>query len=120
MSYEMVGELMAHQFLQSSRRPSAICIPDDAVAASFVATLYQHKVRVPKDLSVVSHDDMPIAAHNFVPLTTVAQPMEEIARETVALLMSRVEGGYDGAPRTVRLCGELIFRQSTVPFKTPA
>jgi LacI family transcriptional regulator len=120
ISHEMVGELMARQFLKSSRRPSAICIPDDTVAASFVATLYQHQVRVPEDVSIVSHDDLPIAAHNFVPLTTVAQPMEAIARETVNLLMSRVDGSYDGAPRNVRLCGELIIRQSTAPFVTCA
>jgi LacI family transcriptional regulator len=113
LSNEVAGESLAQQFLQNKRRPTAICIPDDTVAVSFIATLYRNGVNVPKDLSVVGHDDLPIAAHNFIPLSTVAQPLESIARETVNLLMSRVDGSYDGAPRTVRLCGELIPREST-------
>jgi DNA-binding LacI/PurR family transcriptional regulator len=113
LSNELTGESLAQSFLQSKRRPTAICIPDDTVAVSFIATLYRQGIRIPKDLSVVGHDDLPIAAHNFIPLSTVSQPLEVIARETVNLLMSRVDGSYDGAPRTVRLCGELIPREST-------
>jgi len=113
MPPEIVGMKFAQQFLKSQHCPSAICIPDDTVAASFIATLYHHGVHVPQDLSVVSHDDLPLAAHNFVPLTTVAQPLKDIAQKTVELLLSRVDGSYDGAPRTVRLCGKLIPREST-------
>jgi DNA-binding LacI/PurR family transcriptional regulator len=113
LSNELTGESLAQSFLQSKHRPTAICIPDDTVAVSFIATLYREGVRVPQNLSVVGHDDLPIASHNFIPLSTVSQPLEEIARETVNLLMSRVDGSYDGASRTARLCGELIPREST-------
>lgn len=116
-SCEKAGEFMARQFLQSARRPTAICIPDDTVAVSFIATLYRNGVKVPQDLSVVGHDDLPIASHNFIPLSTVSQPLESIARETVNLLLSNVDGSYRGAPRTVRLCGELIARESTAALK---
>lgn len=114
---EVMGETMALQFLQSQHRPSAICIPDDTVAIAFIATLYRHGVRVPKDVSVVGHDDLPIASHNFIPLSTVSQPLEPIARKTVDLLMSRVDGSYDGTPRTTRLRGKLIPRDSTAAFE---
>lgn len=116
LSTEVTGESLAQSFLQSKSRPTAICIPDDTVAVSFIATLYRQGIRVPQDLSVVGHDDLPIAPHNFIPLSTVSQPLESIARETVNLLMSRVDGSYEGPPRTIRLCGELIPRESTAPF----
>lgn len=116
LPYEIVGGELARLFLENKRRPSALCIPDDTVAASFIAELYRHGMHVPEDLSVVSHDDLPIAAHNFVPITTVAQPLQAIAKATSELLMSRLDGSYDGPPRTVRLCGELIIRQSTAAF----
>jgi len=116
-SSEKLGEFLAWQFLQRPQRPSALCIPDDVAAASFIAALYRQGVRVPQDVSVVSHDDLPIAAHHFIPITTIAQPLETIARETAELLLSRVQEGYDGPPRTVRLRGKLVVRQSTAPLK---
>lgn len=112
-SGEAVGEELAHQFLQRARRPSAMCIPDDVIAATFIAALHRHGVRVPQDVSVISHDDLPIAAHHFIPISTVAQPLQRIAQETARLLLDRVQQGYDGPPRTVKLCGKLVIRQST-------
>jgi len=112
-SPEAVGQMLAQQFLQREQRPTALCIPDDVVAASFIAALYRKGVRVPQELSVVSHDDLPIAAHNFIPITTIAQPLETIARKTAELLVSRARHGYAGPPRTIRLRGELVVRQST-------
>jgi DNA-binding LacI/PurR family transcriptional regulator len=116
---EVVGERLAHQFLALKQRPTAICIPDDMIAASFIATLYRQGLHVPQDVSVISHDNLPIAAHNFVPLTTVTQPMEDIARSTVELLTSRLDGSYSGSPRKTVLYGELIVRQSTTPLDIP-
>lgn len=114
-AHEAVGQQLAQQFLKQQKRPTAICIPDDMIAASFVADLYRHGISVPRDVSVVSHDDLPIAAHNFVPLSTVTQPMEEIANEVVEMLTSRIDGSYSGAPRQKTLYGKLIVRQSTAP-----
>lgn len=114
---EEVGEELAHRFLQTKKKPSAIFIPDDRTAASFVAALYRLGIHVPQDVSVVSHDDLPIAAHNFVPLSTVTQPLEEIAGAVVKMLTSRIENQYSGPPRTTSLYGELVVRQSTAPLK---
>ncbi len=113
---EIVGRQLAEDFLSCPQKPTAICIPDDIVAASFIAALYRQGISVPCDLSVVSHDDLLIAAHNFVPLSTVSQPMKEIAQAVVELLTSRIEGRHTGESRTVTLYGQLITRQSTLPL----
>lgn len=116
-AYEAGGTNLARHILKLPQRPTAICTSDDAVAAAFIAEMGRNGVRVPEHLSVIGHDDMPIAMHSTIPLTTVAQPVEAIAHEVVQLLTSRLDGSYEGPERTVTLQGELIVRASTASYK---
>ena len=70
-------------------------------------------VNVPDDLSVVGFDDVLMAGLSRINLTTVAQPQEELARQSLALLAARMQGELTGDPvrRTVEL--ELVVRGST-------
>ncbi|RYF41545.1 MAG: LacI family transcriptional regulator, partial [Cytophagaceae bacterium] len=72
---------------------------------------------VPEDMSVVSHDDLPIALYGAVPLTAMSHPIEETAHAIVDLLRERIENHYDGPPRRIVLRGELHVRQSTTPHR---
>lgn len=109
---EEAGELMAKKFLKLKRRPSAMCIVNDTAAAMFVIRLREAGINVPSDVSVVSHDDTPIARCSAVPLTTATHPVENIAHQVVSLLLSRLRGEYQGEPRCKVIRGELIVRQS--------
>ena len=68
-------------------------------------------VHVPEEVSIVSHDNQRITALCPVPMTSASHPVEKIAHTVVELLMERIEG-FDGAPRTVIVKGELVPRQS--------
>jgi DNA-binding LacI/PurR family transcriptional regulator len=68
-------------------------------------------------VSVVSHDDIPIAQCCAVPLSTVSHPVEAIAGEVVEMLCSRLDGSYSGPPRTSVLRGELVQRQSAAALE---
>lgn len=117
---EQIGQRMAAYFctLKKNGRPTAMCITDDTVAAAFVSQVVRAGLRVPQDVSVIGHDDLPVAAFtSAVPLTTVSQPVENIARETVHLLTSRLSREYSGAARRIALKGELIVRESSAPIK---
>ena len=108
------GWLMGESFVQQKVRPTAVCIPDDNVAAGFISAVQNLGLRVPDDVSVVGQDDMPIAAFACaVPLTTVSQPADAIAQQCVAFIDSRLKGEYTGESRRSILCGELIVRKST-------
>jgi LacI family transcriptional regulator len=116
---EIFGQRMAEQFcrIPVRERPSAMCITDDYVAAAFIAEIMRRGLRVPRDVSVVGHDDMPVAAYACaVPLTTASQPVEQIASETERLLRTRLNGEYTGKPRRVVVKGELVIRESTAPY----
>jgi DNA-binding LacI/PurR family transcriptional regulator len=117
---EQLGQRMGAHFctMDPKQRPTAMCITDDYVAVAFVAEVMRNGLRVPHDVSVVGHDDLPVAAYACaVPLTTVSQPVEAIARETVGLLTSRLNGEYSGVARRVVVQGELVVRQSTAAFE---
>ncbi|MBW3634982.1 MAG: LacI family transcriptional regulator [Armatimonadetes bacterium] len=118
-TYERGGAQMAQHFLELKERPTGLCIVNDYVALAFMVELMRAGVRIPQDVSIVGHDDQPIAAYCPVPLTSVSQPVEDIVQAAVQLLTERIEGG-NGPARTVTICGSLIERQSVAAPLLPA
>lgn len=111
---EIEGERLAQAFLSWRDRPSAMVIVNDTMANAFILCLQNAGLQVPGDVSVVAHDDKPIARLAQPPLTTITHPVEEIAQQVVRLLCERIEG-HQGEPRHIVLKGHLIQRQSTAP-----
>jgi len=110
--YELGGSQLAAWFLALKHRPTAMCINNDVVASVFVHLLYRAGLKVPEEVSVVGHDDSPVAAHCMVPLTVASQPVWPEAEMVVEFLTQRLAGGYDGPPRIIVNHGELVQRQS--------
>ena len=113
-AYEKGGAEMACQFLALKERPTALAIVNDYVALAFMVEVMRAGVRIPHDLSIVGHDNQPIAAYCPVPLTSTTQPADRVARAVVDILMERVGGGasQEISPRRVNITGELVERES--------
>lgn len=110
---EEAGAALADQFAQLQERPTGICIVNDGVAAAFVNEIRRYGLNVPEDISVVGHDDLPIArVGGPIRLTTVSHPVREIAAQVVEYLHSRLQGEYDGPSRIHYLKGDLKIRES--------
>jgi len=116
--FEDDGARMAAYFLQLEKRPTAVCIVNDFAAIAFIAELQRAGLRVPQDVSVVGHDNRPIARYCNVPLTSVAHPVETIAHNVVDLLLERLNGDSEAKCRIETIQGELIVRESTCPPST--
>jgi DNA-binding LacI/PurR family transcriptional regulator len=117
--YEDAGGHLAEYFCAQHRRPTAMCIINDNVTIGFVAQLQRRGLRVPEDVSVISHHDTAAALWGSnVQLSSVTQPIEIIAEKVVELLLERLENKYQGAPRTVTVRGELVARESTAKLKS--
>jgi LacI family transcriptional regulator len=114
-AYERGGAEMAQQFLQLRERPTALCIVNEYVALAFMVEVMRAGLRIPADVSIVSHDNQMIASYCPVRLTAASQPVETIARTVVDLLLDRLEGRHEGPPRTVTVRGELLQRDSVAP-----
>jgi LacI family transcriptional regulator len=70
---------------------------------------------VPEDVSVIGFDDAPLAEMVFPALTTMRQPLQDMAHTAVSLLLSRVTSGDGGAPVRKVLSTSLVIRDTTAP-----
>jgi len=111
-SNEKGGSLLAEEILNLKQRPTAMCIVNETVAWTFMQQVARAGVQVPHDLSVVSHDDLPIASYTAPPLTTMSHPVWEIASAVTELVKSRLMENDAGSPRQVVLRGQLVERES--------
>jgi len=73
----------------------------------------QAGLRIPEDISVVGFDDVQLAQYFHPSLTTIRQPVDEIARRATAALLENIDHGTPLASRTFPT--ELIVRESTGP-----
>ncbi len=111
-----IGTDLGRFYLQLKNRPTAMCIVNDFTASAFINTVREAGLRVPEDVSVVSHDNLPFANSCApIPLTTMSHPVQQITDAAVELLVDRLENDYSGPPRTRTVHGELIIRKSTLP-----
>jgi LacI family transcriptional regulator len=85
---------------------------NDLTAIALVEALGRQGRTTPRDASVVGFDGIALTAIGGVGLTTVAQPLEEMARTGLQLLLGRV-AGEDGPPRNVVLEPRLVVRTTT-------
>ena len=106
------GARAADRLLDQRTPPTAIFCFNDEMAIGLVETAHRRGVRVPDDLSVAGFDDIRFARFTRPPLTTVAQPMREIGRGCVRLLLQILRGE---APESmsITLPHKLTIRAST-------
>ncbi|RZJ11844.1 MAG: LacI family DNA-binding transcriptional regulator [Rubrivivax sp.] len=112
------GRDAAYQLLSRSQRPTAVFASNDDMALGVLAAAHRLGLNVPTELSVTGFDDSPTAALVWPPLTTVRQPVVEMARAAVEMLVSghkpdpAVAAVEDGDLHKV-LMHELVVRDST-------
>jgi DNA-binding LacI/PurR family transcriptional regulator len=90
----------------------------DLMAAGALGVLLAAGRRVPEDVRLVGFDDSPIAATTRPPLTSIGQPIEEMGREAVRVLLDEID--HRGRPpRRVVLATELVPRASSAGREAP-
>lgn len=91
------GEDAAMRLLCGRVRPTAIFAANDDMAAGVIRAAHRLGVGVPSELSVFGFDDGPLASHIWPALSTVRQPVAEMAR-IAALHAAGAETGHDTWP----------------------
>ncbi|WP_395398134.1 LacI family DNA-binding transcriptional regulator [Novosphingobium sp. BL-8A] len=84
------GLAAAERLLDLSPRPDAIVATNDDMAAAVLWIAHQRGLRLPADLSVTGFDDTLIATRVWPPLTTVRQPIREMAKDAMEWLAGAV------------------------------
>jgi DNA-binding LacI/PurR family transcriptional regulator len=106
------GYAAAQRLLALPARPTAIFATTDWMALGAIEAALDAGLRVPQDLSVIGLDDIVVSAHIRPPLTTVAVPKFQLAKEATELLFGLIDETPD--LRLSRLIEPaLVVRQST-------
>ncbi len=118
------GEAAMLALLELELPPSAVFAFNDLMAIGAMQGARIRGLQVPGDVSIVGFDDIPLAQALYPTLTTVAQPMSEIARLVMEILLGQVRGKPGPFTATtdnrVVLNPGLVVRDSTCPPKTPS
>jgi len=111
------GLVAAEQLLDRQPPPTAIFASNDDMAAAVVSVAHRRHLDVPQQLTVVGVDDTMTAVTMWPPLTTVHQPVRDLAAEALRLLSARVSlaNGQTAAPGDHLLDYTIVHRQSEAP-----
>jgi len=85
------GYQAMQRLLALPERPTAVFVASDILAAGALQCLYDERLRVPDDISLVGYDDT-LAGMSSPPISSVALPIQEMARTAVALFLERKKG----------------------------
>jgi DNA-binding LacI/PurR family transcriptional regulator len=108
-----IGRAAAFALLRRPSPPTAFFAINDMTAIGVYAGVRELGLRVPADISVVGFDDIQLCRLMNPPLSTVRQPLEDLMRAAVELLLGRLERGSTEPPTHLTLAPELILRGST-------
>lgn len=104
----------AHQLLTRRDRPTAVFAANDLMAITTMEVARELGLRVPEDLSVIGFDNVPESVAAEPALTTVAQPLREIGRTALSMLLTLL-AGEELTQTHVRMDTRLVERASTAP-----
>jgi LacI family transcriptional regulator len=109
------GRDLARQLLDVSPPPTALFCTNNLMTVGALQTLQERGVRIPSDLSLVGYDDMEWWTLTHPPLTTVGQPVYDLGREAMRLLLGQIGANRRQRPQRVILKPELLTRESCGP-----
>lgn len=95
-----------------SERPTAIVAFNDAMAIGALQAAQARGLRVGSDIAVTGFDDAPMVQYLTPPLTTLRQPIAEVGKRVLSILVHLLRG-TPFEPHLL-LAPQLIVRQSTL------
>ena len=114
------GRAAMRALLALPLRPTAVFCYNDLTALGAYAELQERGISVPGEISITGFDDLFFTPYLQPPLTTVRQPMQEMGRRAMTLLLELLAQGSSGpenVERNLKMNGELVIRKSTAPPK---
>ena len=105
----------AKRYFEGHRDVTAVLTMSDTMAAGVIRALIDLGLRVPQDVSVTGFDGTQMSRFYVPSITTISQPVEAIARESVTLLCDMLEGAQQ---RYVTLDYTLLEGESVGPCLT--
>lgn len=109
---EASGETAARALLERHPDLDGLVVASDLMAAGALRVLAELGRKVPDDVAVVGFDDLGVAERTSPPLTTVRQPVAEMAERATRLLLERVDATEGTHPMRLIIPPRLVQRAS--------
>jgi DNA-binding LacI/PurR family transcriptional regulator len=107
------GHAAGKLLLDLPDRPTAIFASSDLQAAGVYEAARERDVKIPSELSVVGFDDTSICGYLSPALTSVRQPLADMAAEAVRLIFDLTDNPSIATGRRIELATSLVVRDST-------
>lgn len=111
------GVACGRQLLALRRRPTAIFCSTDEMAAGVLRVAHELGITVPGQLSIAGFDDTPLARQTWPALTTIRQPIAELAGLATEMLLARLANKSAPQHREAMIESVLVWRDSTGPLR---
>ena len=112
------GYQAMHEVIKMTPMPTAIMASDDGMATGILKAAFDLGVNIPADVSITGFDDIDCANFTIPGLTTIRQPMEDMAKLALNLLQQQINHKQIPEEEVFnQIPPELIVRQSTGPSK---
>ncbi|MDE6621139.1 MAG: LacI family transcriptional regulator [Lachnospiraceae bacterium] len=105
------GYLSTKKLLERGERFTALYAVSDALAIGALRALHDAGLRVPEDISLAGFDGIEMASYTVPSLTTMHQPVEEMAKDTTRLLFDIIAEKTKHQHITYE--AELMIKEST-------
>ena len=109
------GYVTTKKLLESGEDFTAVYAVADALAIGAFRALHEAGLRVPEDISLAGYDGIDMANYIVPSLTTMRQPVEEMAKATTRLLFDIISGKTEHQHVTYK--AELMIKESTQALK---
>lgn len=107
------GRTAMEKLLACNPRPTAVLASNDLMAVGALQAAQAAHLSVPKHLSIIGFDDIPIAGMVHPPLSTIRHPRREVAARAFSSLQSSLQGVKADAHSPLQ--PHLVIRNSTAP-----
>jgi DNA-binding LacI/PurR family transcriptional regulator len=108
-----IGRRALRELLTLDPRPTAVLAMSDALASGVIREATEQSLELPRDLSVIGFDDVPLAQLTDPPLTTVNQPTELKGELAARSLLEAIEAGRPTERARTIMPTELVIRGTT-------
>jgi DNA-binding LacI/PurR family transcriptional regulator len=106
------GYQAAFRLLEQTTLPTAIVCVNDLTAIGAMHAAHERGFKVGRDIAIAGFDGIADAAHTQPPLTTLDQPVYDIARQLVSMLLALING-KPLDERQIKIRPKLLIREST-------
>lgn len=111
---EQSGYTMIRELLERGLLPDGVFAENDLLAMGVVRGAQDSGFRVPEDIAVIGFDDIPIASHPDIQLSTIHQPKYRIGAYAAEILLHQLsQSPPDRGVERMTVQPELIVRRST-------